>query len=93
MTENDVKKYAALAHIQLTEEEVRLIAKDLAKVFEDFKSIQSIDTSGLEPLYNGLIESIKMREDDVVEEENLDSLIEGAPEVVGRLFKVPPVVG
>lgn len=91
MTKDEVKKYADLAQIKITENEAEILTQDFVNILTHFDSIQSVDTKDAEPLYNGLHESGTLREDKV-NLENLDSLIERAPEVIGRLFKVPPVV-
>jgi aspartyl-tRNA(Asn)/glutamyl-tRNA(Gln) amidotransferase subunit C len=47
LTEADVARVAALAHLALTPEETRLFTTQLASILEYARAVQAVDTSGV----------------------------------------------
>jgi aspartyl-tRNA(Asn)/glutamyl-tRNA(Gln) amidotransferase subunit C len=92
ISESDVAKAAALARIQLTEIEVHQFKADLERALAHFAKIQEIATEGVEPLFSPAQDTVSFRADEVHEFDQMEQVLAGAPEVAGRLFKVPPVV-
>lgn len=91
--EDTVKKMAQLARLRLTAEETTRLSDQLSNVIEYFQQITKVDTTDLEPLFTPLEHSSCGRQDRidafVGDPEKIMSL---APERLGNLYKVPPVV-
>lgn len=91
----DIERIAALAHLELREDEVELFAKQLGDVLEYANQLQQIDTTDVEPTSSVLIGEEGERAD--VPTESLDRGLalanapDAAPEV--GLFRVPRVIG
>jgi len=88
----EIKKMAQLARIHLTPEEESELQGQLSQVLSYFDSLKELDTSQITPLFHpteveGLLRDDKMKKSKVSEK-----ILEQAPECMGSLFKVPPVV-
>jgi aspartyl-tRNA(Asn)/glutamyl-tRNA(Gln) amidotransferase subunit C len=92
ISEHDVAKAAALARIHLTEIEVHQFKADLERALAYFGKIQEISTDDIEPLFSPAQDTVSFRSDEVHTFDELEQVLQAAPEVAGRLFKVPPVV-
>ncbi len=88
----EIIKAAKLARIELTEEQKETFSKDLNNILNAFNNLNSVDTSGLEPLVNPVPNETIFRNDSDVETPDADLLQKSAPEVSGHLYRVPPVV-
>ena len=88
----DISKVAKLARLYLTEQEQEGFSQDFEKILTAIDKIEKVDTNNVEPLYSPSEDVENLREDVVVEWNHIDEVLESAPEVVGKLFKVPPVV-
>ncbi|MGE3512507.1 MAG: Asp-tRNA(Asn)/Glu-tRNA(Gln) amidotransferase subunit GatC [Vicinamibacterales bacterium] len=91
----DIERIAALAHLELRDDEVELFARQLGEILEYANQLQQIDTTGVEPTSSVLIGDEGERAD--VPAVSLDrglalaSAPDAAPEV--GLFRVPRVIG
>lgn len=92
-SKDDIDHLAYLCRIDCTEEEKKYFSKNLEKVFKYISQLNEIDTEGVEP-YTRLFETMVnvMREDDEVVAWNREQLLINAPEHVGGMIKVPPVM-
>lgn len=88
-----VKKVAHLARLTLKQEELEQLAKQLSTVLDHFESLSKVNTEGVEPLVTPTDMTSVWRADEVEPGFGQDVALENAPEVIGHLFKVPPVVG
>jgi aspartyl-tRNA(Asn)/glutamyl-tRNA(Gln) amidotransferase subunit C len=50
----DVKKVAALAHLEITEEEIAMYSPQLAGIVEYIEQLNELDTDDVEPMLGGL---------------------------------------
>jgi aspartyl-tRNA(Asn)/glutamyl-tRNA(Gln) amidotransferase subunit C len=89
----DVARVARLARISLQESEMESLAEQLSFVLKHFEQVATIDTENIPPLITPTEITVHLREDKVVTWPGADRALENAPETVGHLFKVPPVVG
>jgi len=94
LTTADVERIAALAHIELTDEEKQLFTRQLADILHYAEQIQAIDTSGV-PATAQVTEGQHERTDEpkpsLTVEEALANAPDGAPDA--GLFRVPRVIG
>jgi aspartyl-tRNA(Asn)/glutamyl-tRNA(Gln) amidotransferase subunit C len=94
LTIADVERIAALAHLELTDEEKQVFTKQLADILAYADQLQAIDTTGV--IATAHINAHEAERDDEVRpslpvDEALRNAPDGAPEA--GLFRVPRVIG
>lgn len=88
----DVKKIAQLARLQISEAENKMYKVQMDEIFKFFEEISSVETKGIEPLVTpSEIEQV-FRADKKEVFETAEEAVRNAPESMGNLFKVPPVI-
>ncbi|MEO0335339.1 MAG: Asp-tRNA(Asn)/Glu-tRNA(Gln) amidotransferase subunit GatC [Pseudomonadota bacterium] len=90
-TEN-LLKTAKLARLQLKESEVEQFRQQIAEACQNFEKINEVNCDGVNPLMSPLEEESSQRVDEVTNDKVTDAVLDQAPELQGRLFRVPPVV-
>ncbi len=95
LTIEEVERIAALAHLELTDDEKQLFARQLADILTYAEQIQRLDTSGV-PATAHVHPGLRVERDDVIKpslpiEEALANAPDPAPDA--GLFKVPRVIG
>ena len=93
ISEEQVSRTAHLARLSLGAEEAKLLAEQLSTVLKHFESVSKIPTEGVEPLVTPTDVEEFWRADKAEPWESAEAAMKNAPEAVGNLFKVPPVVG
>lgn len=93
VSEKEVEKIAQLARLSLTEAEKQAFAKQLSSVLSHFQQLGEVPTDGVEPLVTPTDMVEEWRVDQVQTWGDAETAVREAPEKVGNLFKVPPVVG
>ena len=96
----DVRHVADLANLELTEEELPRMAKDLNAVLGYIAQMSELDTSAVEPMAQvgqvlGLRAAVggeTLRADVVRASVDRGAVMAEAPETDGRFFKVPKVI-
>lgn len=88
----DVKKIAALANIKLSQQELDELGVDLEKILAAFDKIKKVDTEDVDPLLSPLEQGPHWRHDEVDLNQPIDELLDQAPEISGRLYRVPRVI-
>ena len=94
LTIADVERIAALAQLELTDEEKHLFTRQLADILHYAEQVQAIDTSGIEP--TAYVTSAQRERDDeprpsLPTDEAIANAPDGAPDA--GLFRVPRVIG
>lgn len=89
--EFDVKKLAQMARLELSEEEVIELQKELPSILDYISKLQEVDTSNFEATAYLTDEFNRFREDAVVDSEDRKDAIESFPEKTGNSLKVPGV--
>ncbi len=90
--ENEILKIARLAQLKLSPDEALELSTQLKKVIDHFDEITAVDTTGIEPLITPSEIEFFGRDDVVVQETTTEDIVSNAPDKMGHLFKVPPVV-
>ena len=93
ISEDEVTRVARLARLSLGPNEAKELAADLSTILKHFEQVAKVNTENVEPLVTPTDIQQFWREDVVVPWESAEVAMTNAPEVVGNLFKVPPVVG
>jgi aspartyl-tRNA(Asn)/glutamyl-tRNA(Gln) amidotransferase subunit C len=87
-----IEHIAKLARLQITEAEATEFSQQMEKILQNFKKIENIGTTGIEPMVTPTEIEAYWREDQVIQEYKPEDMVANAPERAGNLFKVPPVV-
>ena len=95
LTVSDVERIAALAQLELTEEEKHLFTKQLADILAYAEQVQAIDTSGVEATAHVLADLRAERDDEPRPSLDVADAIANAPDADADagLFRVPRVIG
>lgn len=83
---------AHLARIGVTNEDLARYGNELGRILAFIEQINSVDTSGVEPLAHPLEETQRMRRDEVLEPDRRDDFQALAPKVEQGLYLVPRVL-
>ena len=93
ISEEQVARVALLSRLMLTKEETVALAQQLSSVLKHFEQVSTVNTEGVEPLITATDMVNDWRNDKVEPWGSVELAMENAPEAVGNLFRVPPVVG
>lgn len=91
----DVERIAALAQLELTEQEKHLFTKQLADILHYAEQVQAIDTSGVPPTDHINAAPRNERDDEPRPSLPTPEAIANAPDAApdAGLFRVPRVIG
>ncbi len=91
----EVERIAALAHLELTEEEKALFTRQLAEILHYAEQVQQVDTTGVAPTAHVLAGRPVDRADEPRPSLSVADALANAPDPapVAGLFKVPQVIG
>ena len=96
INESDIKKIAALAHLEISGEELRTLAPQMASIVTYVEQLNELDTSRVEPAIGGLTpegESTQaVREDRTRPSLGQPLALEQAPDPSHGHFRVPKVI-
>ncbi|MDQ1591569.1 MAG: aspartyl-tRNA(Asn)/glutamyl-tRNA(Gln) amidotransferase subunit [Pyrinomonadaceae bacterium] len=96
ITESDIEKIAALAQLELTDDERRALTPQIASIVAYVEQLNELDTSAAEPALGGLTDE-GARTDAAREDAPLPSLgqtlaLDQAPDPAAGHFRVPKVL-
>ncbi len=92
ITEDTIKYVAALAKLELGEQEKEKAMQDLGNILEYMNTMNELDTDEIEPMSHVFPIRNVFREDVVVNEPNRDILLSNAPVQKDGCFIVPKTV-
>jgi aspartyl-tRNA(Asn)/glutamyl-tRNA(Gln) amidotransferase subunit C len=92
LTIAEVEHIAALARLDLSEEEKARFRGQLSAILDYFAQLQDLDTGDIPPTFGGMPESSRLREDEPRPGLPLDDLLSNAPRVEQEQFRVPPIL-
>lgn len=92
VTVETVEHVARLARLSLTDEERQTFAKQLDEILAYAESIQTLDTSSVEPMSHAL-SSEMVRKDVPAPSLDRERVLAAAPDAADNLFRVPRVLG
>ena len=92
VTEEDVKKLATLARLEISPEASGKVAAKLNSILDYINQLKEVDVSSVEPMSHVHGITNVMREDVVQPSLSIEELKQMAPETNGRYIKVPLVV-
>ena len=92
LTLDDVKRIAQLARIAIDENEAEAALSQLSGIFGLIEQMQSVDTTGVEPMSHAQDVTLRLREDVVTESDQHRLFQSVAPQVENGLYLVPKVI-
>lgn len=91
-TEDQIKKIAQLARIELGPTDIPDYAEKLTRIFGLIQELEKYDTKNVAPLAHPLDAKQPLRPDVVTEEVNYQEYLALAPSSAAELFLVPQVI-
>ncbi len=92
LTAADVERLAKLSRLELSGPQVERTLVQLNSVFELIGQMQSVDTTGVEPMTHPIALSLRLRADEVTETDHRAQYQRVAPAVEQGLYLVPRVI-
>jgi aspartyl-tRNA(Asn)/glutamyl-tRNA(Gln) amidotransferase subunit C len=92
LTREEVLHIAKLAKLQLSEEEIQQYQEQLGRILEDFKKLEEVDTSNVEPMKHILDVHNVFRADEPQPSVSPEEALKNAPKRRDDFFEVPKVV-
>lgn len=92
ISKEEILHIAKLASLKIKDEEIEEYRKNLQDILNFAKTIDKINTDNLEET-NGATANVNfLREDEVKEFEDKESLMQNAPDKENNMFKIPKVL-
>lgn len=96
ITEADVEKVAQLAHLEITKEELKIFAPQMADIVAYVEQLNALDTSNVEPALGGLTPEGEVtdsaRDDVAMPSLGQKTALAEAPDAAAGHFRVPKVL-
>lgn len=89
---SDITNIANLARLKVTDAEMDLYTLNLNRILELVETMSSINTDDVQPLAHPQDMAMRLRSDQVTEEDERDGLLKAAPATSEGLFLVPKVI-
>jgi aspartyl-tRNA(Asn)/glutamyl-tRNA(Gln) amidotransferase subunit C len=89
LTEDELKKIAALAHIELDKKSTEQFADDINSIMNFIEQLRQIDTTKVEPLLHPLNLKQRLRKDEAEQNDRRSDLAKVAPQFADDLYLVP----
>jgi aspartyl-tRNA(Asn)/glutamyl-tRNA(Gln) amidotransferase subunit C len=89
---DEVRAIARLARIQIDEAEIPAFEQQLSRILEFMAQLNSLDTTGVEPLAHPQELAARLRADVVTETDESKDFQQTAPHVENGLYLVPKVI-
>ena len=97
ISEADIEKIALLAHLEITDEERRIFAPQIAEIVTYVEQLNEVDTGSIEPALGGLTpegeRTEAARPDEVQPSLGQKLALDQAPDPASGHFRVPKVLG
>ena len=94
--EEDIRKIAKLAHLEITEEEVELYTPQMANIVSYVEQLNELDTENIEPAIGGLTpegEATNASREDIPQKSlGQEKALDQAPSKAEGHFRVPKVL-
>ncbi|MBU0601976.1 MAG: Asp-tRNA(Asn)/Glu-tRNA(Gln) amidotransferase subunit GatC [Gammaproteobacteria bacterium] len=92
LTDQEVRHIAKLARIELADAQLDATRSHLNSMLGLIEQLQSIDTTGVEPMAHATDLTLRLRDDRVTETDHRAAYQSVAPAVEGGLYLVPRVI-
>ena len=88
----ETRHVAKLARIELTDDELHGLTRDLGSILTYVKKLDELDTTSVEPTTHAVELQTKLRDDTSSEGLDVELGLRGAPERLGDGFGVPKII-
>ena len=88
----DILNIAHLARLHIDEDVIDDYVDDLSNILALVDQMNSVDSSGVEPLSNPLDATQRLRDDEVTETDQREKFQQIAPDVADGFYRVPKVI-
>lgn len=92
LSQQDVQRIARLSRIEVSSSEAESVRNRLDNILGFIAQLQSVDTTGVEPMAHAVDVVQRLREDKVTETDQRASFQAIAPETEAGLYLVPKVI-
>lgn len=92
LSQDDVKKIAHLARIELSESEIDELSPELSNILEMVAQMDKVDTTGIAPMAHPFDAKQRLRTDEVTETNQRDYFQQLAPDTEQGLYLVDKVI-
>jgi aspartyl-tRNA(Asn)/glutamyl-tRNA(Gln) amidotransferase subunit C len=95
ISEDQVRRVAALARLRLSDEEARNLARDLGRILDYVDKLAQLDTSSVEPTSHVVAVDAPFRTDEAAPRDPqtaAEEAMANAPRRDGHFFAVPPII-
>jgi aspartyl-tRNA(Asn)/glutamyl-tRNA(Gln) amidotransferase subunit C len=96
ISESDIEKIAQLAHLEITDDERRMFAPQMAEIVTYVEQLNEIDTAAVDPALGGLTpegeRTDSSRPDEVKPSLGQKVALDQAPDAAAGHFRVPKVL-
>ena len=96
MTDPDielVKRTAALARLEITDDEAARLGPQFRRILEAFRTLTTVDVEGIDATTRGGADQAALRPDEPRRSLPREPLLENAPDARGGFYSVPKTVG
>ncbi len=87
-----VRRVATLSRLRVEEADIPRLQAELNGILGWIEQLQSVDTTGIEPLAGGGDTVLPLRLDAVTDGDQAEAVLANAPDRAGAFFAVPKVV-
>ena len=92
ISKEEILHIAKLASLKIKEEEIEESRKNIQDILNFANTINNVDTSKLEET-KGISSNVNVfREDEEREFDNIEGIMQNAPEKANNMFKIPKVI-
>ena len=92
ISEEEVMRIAKLSDLNIKKEEIAEYTKNIKDILEFAEVIKKVDTQNVQESIGTLDTSNVFRKDEVKEFDDIDSLLQNAPDKENNMFKIPKVI-
>lgn len=92
VSDEEVKKIAALARLEVSDDEARGLAPVLGAILDYVKQLDAVDTTGVEAMSHVHGVNNVFREDEIVELVEPGGILAQAPELKDNFYRVPLII-
>tara|TARA_B100000161_G_C33376791_1_gene335974 strand:- start:332 stop:625 length:294 start_codon:yes stop_codon:yes gene_type:complete len=92
ITQEEVKKVAQLARLELNESEINNHAKQLEKILQYIKQLEKIETDNVSCTTRAIEVTNSFRKDERKDYGDIEKILDLAPATEDQFFKVPKII-
>jgi aspartyl-tRNA(Asn)/glutamyl-tRNA(Gln) amidotransferase subunit C len=85
-------KLGKLARISIKDKQLDFLSRDLSSILKFVDQLKEINTENIDPTANSLNQNLIRREDEKSNTNNIDDVLENAPEKELNFYVVPKVI-